>query len=365
MRALNLLLAVALLLFLAACGGSPIDRDLGRDGVHVADLEVGNGPVAARDDHVVLNIATWIYADGAKGQPMEHFGAEPFTAQLRPGTMMPGLLDAIIGMSAGSKRLVVIAPEQITPRFRPESLMREESLWCEVELLAVQRVTTEDLAVGDGETVDEGDYVEIDYTAWHADSLAAGRGPYASSEADGQPARLLVGAGMVNEGLDFGLAGMKVGGKRRITVPPSLGYGDAGQDEVPGGATLVYEVAARRIMGVGIETLRAGQGGTAAPGRRVKFHITGWFRQPDGSKGEMFQDSRETGNPFTAMVGQFKLQPGIELGLRGMREGELRRLDVPSELALGSRGLARGPRTLVPPDTDVIYEIELIEVTGR
>ncbi len=360
MRSTIFLTCVLLLGFAVGCGGGGIEGDLADNQIHLAVLNGGDGVVAGAGDHVSVRIGTWILDQGVKGRQLDHFGREPLTLHLVRGEMMPGLLEAITGMREGGTRRAVIAPEKITPRFRPPRLLREEALWCEIELLDVARVETVDLAVGDGQTVVEGDYLEIDYTGWHADSTGAKADRFTGSEQDGSPARLMVGSGMVNRGLDIGLVGMKVGGTRRIIVPAALAYGDQGQGDVRGGETLIYEVTARLVLGVETETVRVGSGGEVRPGRRVRFHLAGWIRDPDGTKGEKFQDSRDMQNPYTTVMGQFKLQPGIELALRGMKVGELRRVDVPSELAFGSRGWHRGPRTLVPPDTDVVYEIEVL-----
>jgi FKBP-type peptidyl-prolyl cis-trans isomerase len=124
-------------------------------------------------------------------------------------------------------------------------------------------------------------------------------------------------------------------------------------------ATLVYEVALVSRPQVEHRTLRDGQGEPVVAGQRVRVHLAGWIRLPDGSKGEQFQDTRSMGQPLAIILGLFKIQPGLELGIRGMKPGELRRLDVPAAMAFGPRGWHRGDRTLVPPDSDVIYEVEL------
>ena len=95
-----------------------------------------------------------------------------------------------------------------------------------------------DLVVGTGASPVAGDQVEVHYTGW----LESGT-KFDSSVDRRQPSVFPLGAGRVIRGWDEGVATMKVGGKRRLIIPPPLGYGDRGAGRViPPGATLVFEV---------------------------------------------------------------------------------------------------------------------------
>jgi len=98
-------------------------------------------------------------------------------------------------------------------------------------------LVSEDLVVGDGDTVVKGSTVSVHYTGW----LTSGR-KFDSSLDRGQPFSFRVGAGQVIAGWELGVEGMKVGGKRKLTNPSSLGYGRRGTGPIPGGATLVFEI---------------------------------------------------------------------------------------------------------------------------
>ena len=91
---------------------------------------------------------------------------------------------------------------------------------------------------GDGDAVEAGRTVSVHYTGWLSDGTK-----FDSSVDSNQAFQFHLGAAQVIAGWDEGICGMKVGGKRKLTIPPELGYGAAGSGSViPPGATLVFEV---------------------------------------------------------------------------------------------------------------------------
>ena len=101
----------------------------------------------------------------------------------------------------------------------------------------MSELVKEDLQLGDGAEAMAGSTVEVDYTGWLLDGKqfdsSKGRGPFSFQ----------LGGGQVIKGWDQGVAGMKVGGKRKLTIPPELGYGLRGfPGVIPAQATLVFEV---------------------------------------------------------------------------------------------------------------------------
>jgi FKBP-type peptidyl-prolyl cis-trans isomerase len=100
------------------------------------------------------------------------------------------------------------------------------------------RLVKEDLLVGKGATAEAGQDVVVHYVGW----LTNGQ-QFDSSRARRDPLDFALGAGDVIKGWDEGIAGMKVGGKRKLTIPAELAYGDQGCGGViPPQATLVFEV---------------------------------------------------------------------------------------------------------------------------
>ena len=95
-----------------------------------------------------------------------------------------------------------------------------------------------DLVVGTGESARVGATAVVHYTGWLADGTK-----FDSSLDRGDPFNFVLGQGQVIKGWDEGVASMRVGGKRKLTIPPELGYGERGAGQViPAGATLVFEV---------------------------------------------------------------------------------------------------------------------------
>jgi FKBP-type peptidyl-prolyl cis-trans isomerase len=95
-----------------------------------------------------------------------------------------------------------------------------------------------DLAVGTGREAGPGDTATVHYTGWLENGTK-----FDSSHDHGKPFSFRVGAGQVIKGWDEGVTGMKVGGKRKLTVPPHLGYGGRGAGGViPPNAKLTFEV---------------------------------------------------------------------------------------------------------------------------
>lgn len=101
----------------------------------------------------------------------------------------------------------------------------------------------EDLVVGTGAEAVKGKFVSVHYVG----TLESGD-TFDSSRARGEPFEFKLGAGMVIKGWDLGVAGMKVGGKRKLTIPSDLGYGDRGfPGAIPPRATLIFEVELLRV----------------------------------------------------------------------------------------------------------------------
>jgi peptidylprolyl isomerase len=105
-----------------------------------------------------------------------------------------------------------------------------------------------DTKTGDGATAHPGNKVSVHYTGWLSDNGAKGK-KFDSSVDRGQPFQFTLGAKQVIAGWDEGVAGMKVGGKRTLTIPPELGYGSRGAPgAIPPNATLIFDVELLQVQ---------------------------------------------------------------------------------------------------------------------
>jgi FKBP-type peptidyl-prolyl cis-trans isomerase len=99
-------------------------------------------------------------------------------------------------------------------------------------------IKIEEISAGSGDvTAQNGHTVTLKYKGTFTDGRVFDSGDFSFA----------VGSGQVIQGFDMGVTGMKVGGKRKITVPPELGYGARGAGPIPGNTTLVFELEILKI----------------------------------------------------------------------------------------------------------------------
>lgn len=107
-----------------------------------------------------------------------------------------------------------------------------------------------DLVVGTGTEAATGKTVRVYYTGWvYSANATDNKGSQFDANLSGAGFTFQIGAGTVIKGWDQGVPGMKVGGKRRLVIPPDLGYGNQAVGPIPANSTLVFEIELLSVAG--------------------------------------------------------------------------------------------------------------------
>jgi len=266
MKRWNLILSLTLAaLVLVGCKGDDVaakddaapatnEERVLMEGLTVKDVVVGSGQEAAKGDVITVHYTGWVYNDGVKAEEpfdssLKH--GQPISFPVGVGRLIRGWDEGIPGMKVGGKRELVISPDMgYGARGAGDAIPPNATLFFEVELVDIPTVEIIDNAVGDGAVAEAGDGVKVHYTGWLYEDGAKKGEPFDSSLNRGQPFGFQLGAGMVIPGWDQGVEGMKVGGKRTLIIPPSLGYGARGAGAaIPPNATLYFDVELLEVEG--------------------------------------------------------------------------------------------------------------------
>lgn len=131
------------------------------------------------------------------------------------------------------------AKKNLTAVVKKEAVKSTDNLPREIKKLIMQ-----DTIMGQGKIAARGKNIKVNYTGWLYDpSKSMGRGQQFSTSLGREPVTFELGKGDMIKGWDEGLENMKVGGKRKLIIPPELAYGTRGAGTaIPANATLMYEV---------------------------------------------------------------------------------------------------------------------------
>jgi len=222
---------------------------------------------------------------------------------------------------------------------------------------------------GAGNVAILGDNAYVNYTAYLPDGTI-----FDSSHKTGEPVRITVGIKQIIEGWDMGLQLMKKGGKIKLIIPPELAYGKEGYGtSVPPNTQITLDIemvdlippkpiekwnnSDKKIIetqtGLKYVVFELGEGELIENDNIVEVHYSGYF-----TNGKMFDSSVKRYEPIRFPVGTGVVIDGWDEGLKLMRKGAKFQLLVPSYLGYG----AEGSPPLIPEDTDLIFDIEVINV---
>jgi FKBP-type peptidyl-prolyl cis-trans isomerase len=219
-----------------------------------------------------------------------------------------------------------------------------------------------DVEEGTGEKPEADQMCVVHYSGWLWEDDAKGK-KFDSSKDRGVPFFFAVGQRKVIPGWDEGVATMKVGGKRELLIPSSLGYGPKGfPGAIPPNSTLFFEVELlgkfeKTSTGLEYRDVKVGTGAKPKTGQTCVMHYTGWLWSGHG-KGKKFDSSKDHGEPLPFKLGVGEVIPGWDEGVATMKVGGKRELIIPSELGYGRRGFGG----VIPPNATLFFEVELLEL---
>jgi FKBP-type peptidyl-prolyl cis-trans isomerase len=220
-------------------------------------------------------------------------------------------------------------------------------------------LVTENLVVGTGESMPT-DSVVVQATVRLTGRVLGSTEIF--SQTQGTSENVAFNAGKMPSGyqsLDSVMRGMRVGGKRRVTVPPRFGFGITDFPGVPKNSTLVLEVELLGIQRLRVLDELVGTGDTANLGKSLLVYYTGRL-----SNGQVFDRSPSASNssPFQFQLGAGKVILGWDVGMRGMITGGRRVLTIPPALGYGAAGSSRNGVVTIPANATLTFEVELLQV---
>ncbi len=248
---------------------------------------------------------------------------------------------------------------------------------------APAEVETDDLEEGKGCGIDTDTYLTLDLVG----ATAADAKVFTDTFADERPITATLGSGQLIAGLETGLEGMKVGGRRQLTIPADLAYGKEGNlaQGIAADQALVFVVDLVAVSGTPLycnaATVPAGPEGSGKPatvempleapadevvktdlkegtGDPVEAgnYVTVQYLGVSCASGQQFDSSWDNGEPFPLTLGEGTI-PGFATGIEGMKVGGLRQIEIPSALGYG----ATGSPPAIGANDPLVFIIELVE----
>jgi FKBP-type peptidyl-prolyl cis-trans isomerase len=319
----------------------------------------------------------------------ESYSRVPLEFYLGAGDVIQGWDVGLVGMKRGEKRKLKIPPELAYGERAMGGIPPWSTLIFEIEMVNYNRGagydTFPDLSgkwkelvpgleyyderTGTGPTLQPGGQATVHYSGWLGSGTAFG-----SSRSHNKPAQFVLGAGQVIRGWEQGLAGVQPGTVRYLKMSAVFGYGSQPLARIPANSPLVFRVETLEVEpakfevdvfpGQNLAWIRGEEGlryhihrhgtgvRTAKNGDQVRLHYTGWF-----ADGRSFDSSRPTQRTLNLELGAGQVIRGWELGLQGMKEGEVRYLWIPPYLGYGSAGFGK-----IPGNAQLFFLVEMIAV---
>ena len=245
--------------FDAPFDGTPVGTSKTENGIAVSDYVIGTGADAVKGGEVEVHYTGYL-TDGTvfdSSVPRKR----PFTFELGAGRVIKGWDEGVTGMKVGGKRKLVIPSKLGYAERRAGKIPPNSTLVFTIELLAVtpplpppqpltafegkplstkkleKSLIVADYKLGDGPEAKATDTVSVHYHGTLKDGTE-----FDSSLSRPKPLVFALGSGRVIKGWDIGIAGMKVGGLRKLTIPAELAYGERARGKIPANADLTFTV---------------------------------------------------------------------------------------------------------------------------
>jgi len=260
----NCFLIIGLALIAVSLGCSNQDKWTTESGLQVTEVVEGEGELPGKGDILKLRYTGW-YLDGEMFDSTDKLDG-PAAVRFGRGDLLPGLEEGVATMRKGGKRILVFPPElAFGKEGRPGVVPPDKWVKFEVELVDIEPgpppiapwndagmeiITTNtglqiiEFAIGEGDFPKVGDTVVVSYSGFLDDGTL-----FDTTYHNNAPVEFVLEADHLIPGWVEALLTMRVGGQRKIIVPPFLGYGAKGYGKsVPPNATLVYDIELQEIV---------------------------------------------------------------------------------------------------------------------
>ena len=329
MKRIVLLLAMCVVLSGQVClAGAEVGKEVTAvNGLKITVLTAGKGGGAEAGDKLTMNYTGWLYADGKKGNKFDSSlkpGGKPLPLTLGTRSVIPGWEQGLLGIKAGEKRRLLI-PSDLAygAQGRPPVIPANATLLFEVECVTLLKSSThEDLKVGEGARATSGHFVTLRFVG---KELKTGK-VFVDRRKKGY--RYALGAQMFLPAWDKHIIGMKVGGKRKVSISGHEIYGGQGIPRLIGaGLDAEFEVELVKVEdGVTQKTIKGGEGRVSKDGDIVRYHLK--FTKDSLMGEQMDTRDREAGKPLLVkLVDSDALNPMMYL--LGMKAGGVRQVVLP------------------------------------
>ncbi|CAI5788147.1 peptidyl-prolyl cis-trans isomerase FKBP9 [Podarcis lilfordi] len=279
------------------------------------------------------------------------------------GWLIPGMDKGLLGMCVGEKRIITVPPFMAYGEDGDgKEIPGQASLVFDVALLDLHN-PKDSIAVEQQyvpETCERRSQVG-DFLRYHYNGTLLDGTLFDSSYSRNRTYDTYIGKGYVIAGMDEGLLGVCIGEKRRITIPPHLGYGEEGRGKIPGSAVLVFDIHVIDFHNpsdsVAITTHYKPSNCSvlSKKGDYLKYHYNASLLD-----GTVLDSTFSLGKTYNIVLGSGQVVLGMDMGLRDMCVGEKRTVIIPPHLGYGEAGVEGE----VPGSAVLVFDIELFDLVS-